>query len=332
MTVSRLFSLLTVLLIISVFTGCRDEKLKVNHELGIFPDSVIVLEGLNTQYDDYNMDIEAARLNAFRPVVFSSNRQSSGGEFDLTHGVIWYTFGQTTGYFQIDGNMAADSFLDRLTSVFNTAGDEFGPFRFFNSRNGLEYMVVTSQTAENGLDLVYGSYTPLYSTLPDVDGPVPVLQFNSSFNDAYLSLSVTLDTAYFCSDRGGDFNIYMLPRPVMISLDEWFTSSPVTPLAIDSINSGHDEKCPFVNGRYMVFASDMPGGQGGFDIWYSVFRNGKWSSPVNMGPEINSAANEYRPLLGTDLRFENNFLIFSSDRPGGKGGYDLYFSGITLPQ
>jgi hypothetical protein len=45
--------------------------------------------------------------------------------------------------------------------------------------------------------------------------------------------------------------------------------------------------------------------------------------PVNLGPDINSAANEYRPVLGVDLKFENHFLIFSSDRPGGKGGYDL---------
>ena len=56
-------------------------------------------------------------------------------------------------------------------------------------------------------------------------------------------------------------------------------------------------------------------GLGGFDLYYSVFRNGKWSSPVNMGPEINSPANEYRPVLGIDLKFENRFLIFSSDRP-----------------
>ncbi|MGE5349889.1 MAG: hypothetical protein ACM3NP_11535 [Actinomycetota bacterium] len=314
------------------FTGCHDEKLKINYELGIFPDSVMAVQGLNTEYDDYNIDIEAARLTAVRPVVFSSNRQSSGGEFDLTHGVIWYTFGQTTGFFQLDGSMEEDNFLDRLTSVFNTDANEFGPFRFFNSRNGLEYMVVSTQTAENGLDLVYGRYIPVYSSLPVVEGPVATTVFNSSFNDAYLSLSTTLDTAYFCSDRGGNFDIYMMTRPLLINLDDWFTSSPAVPLPVDSINSGYDEKCPFVRGKYLVFASEMPGGHGGFDLWYSVFRDGKWGSPVNLGPEINSAANEYRPVLGTDLRFENNFLMFSSDRSGGRGGYDLYLTGITLPR
>ncbi len=332
MTGSRLFYLLLVLLVVPQINGCRKEPLKVNYELGIFPDSVIALDGLNTQYDDYNVDIEAGRLSANHPVVFSSNRQSSGGEFDLTQGTIWYMFGQTTGYFTLDSRMGTDTFLGGLISAFNTPGDEFGPLRFFNSRNGLEYMAVATRSSENGLDIVYGSYVPVYSAPPEVEGPVSATLFNSPSDDAYLTLGTTLDTAWFCSDRDGDFDIYMLTRPSLMTLDEWFTSPPATPVPADSINSGYDDKCPSVRGRYMVFASEMAGGYGGFDLWYSVFRNGKWSSPVNMGPGINSPANEYRPVLGRDIRFENHFLVFSSDRSGGKGGFDLYFTGITLPE
>jgi len=300
--------------------------------MGIFPDSVMALEGLNTQYDDYNMDIEASRIYSSHPVVFSSNRQSAGGEFDLTHGMIWYFFGQTTGSFMLDAEMAGDTFLDGLISVFNTGGNEFGPYRFFNSSNGLEYMAAATETSGNGLDIVYTSYIPVYSSLPAIDAPVPATLFNSSFNDAYLCLTATLDTGYFCSDRGGDFDIYMTHRSAMLDLDEWFLSTSVTPVAVDGVNSIYDDKCPFVRGRYMLFASEMPGGFGGFDLYYSVFRNGIWSAPVNLGPDINSTANEYRPVLGIDLRYENRYLIFSSDRPGGKGGYDLYFTGLTLPE
>lgn len=331
MTSSRLLFFLAVLSSVPFFTGCREEPLKINYELGIFPDSVIALEGLNTEHDDYNMDIEAGRIDARLPVVFSSNRQSAGGEFDLTHGLIWYSFGQTTGSFQLESEMAADVFLDRLTSAFNTGGNEFGPLRFFNGRNGLEYMAAATETDENGLDIVFTSYIPAFTNLPAVEPPVGATLFNSQSDDAYLSLGTTLDTAWFCSDRGGDFDIYMLTRPAGLSLGEWLMSPAATPALVDSINSTWDDKCPFVRGRYMVFASEMQGGMGGFDLYYSVFRNGKWSSPVNMGPGINSAANEYRPVLGIDLKFENFFLIFSSDRSGGKGGYDLYFTGISLP-
>ena len=327
----RLFYFTPVLLMLHLLTGCHDEPLKINYEMGIFPDSVIALDGLNSQFDDYNMDIEASYLNSSLPLVFSTNRQSSGGEFDLTQGTIWYTFGQTTGMFNIEGEITNDAFLDKLIKAFNTTGDEFGPFRFFNGNNGLEYMSAATRTASAGLDIVFTSYVPVFITLPVIADPVPATVFNSGSDDAYLCLSTTLDTAYLCSDRSGNFDIYMMPRPSATGIDEWFSSPPAMLSAVDSINSSSDEKCPFIRGRQMVFASDMPGGIGGFDLYYSIFRNGKWSSPVNLGPEINSTANEYRPVLGIDLKYENRFLIFSSDRSGGKGGYDLYFTGISLP-
>ena len=88
-----------------------------------------------------------------------------------------------------------------------------------------------------------------------------------------------------------------------------------------SFCSGND-KCPFVLGNVVVFASDREGGTGGFDLYYAKLTDGRWGTPVNFGPKINSAYNEYRPML---VHLERKVLLFfSSDRPGGKGGYDLY--------
>ena len=81
----------------------------------------------------------------------------------------------------------------------------------------------------------------------------------------------------------------------------------------------------------MVFTSNRPGGLGGYDLYYSVFRNGKWSSPVNLGPRINTASDEYRPIIGYDPDFTNQFMMFSSNRPGGKGGFDLYLQEWSFP-
>ena len=318
--------------ILTLLTGCREDSLlKINYELGHFPDTVMALEGFNTQYDDYNADIEAARIFSSRQVIFSSNRNSAGSEFDIVQGRLMYSFGQTTGYFQINAEMTDEQFTGRLLSLFNTAGDDFGPLRFFNGRNGLEYMAVSSAREGRGLDLVYTVYIPAFASSPALSDPVPVTVINSTSNDAYLSMSTTFDTAYFCSDRTGGYDIYMITRPSLISIDDWFMSEPAAASAVDSINSSGNDKCPFVRGRYMVFTSDMEGGEGGFDLYYSVFRDGKWSSPVNLGPGINTPSNEYRPVLSNDLRYDNMFLIFSSDRPGGQGGYDLYFAGVSLP-
>lgn len=77
----------------------------------------------------------------------------------------------------------------------------------------------------------------------------------------------------------------------------------------------------------MLFVSNRPGGYGGFDIWRSEYLAGSWSSPVNVGDSINTSANENRPVLVGSEGYINKLLLFSSDRPGGAGGYDVYYCG-----
>lgn len=70
----------------------------------------------------------------------------------------------------------------------------------------------------------------------------------------------------------------------------------------------------------LYFVSDRPGGYGGMDIWYSIIKDNVAEEPVNLGPMVNSSADEYTPFY--DQR--NGILYFSSDRAGGKGGFDIY--------
>ncbi|MBP3762479.1 MAG: PD40 domain-containing protein [Bacteroidales bacterium] len=70
----------------------------------------------------------------------------------------------------------------------------------------------------------------------------------------------------------------------------------------------------------LYFVSDRPGGLGGMDIWYTLIKNGKSGECVNLGPMVNSTADEYTPFY--DQR--NGVLYFSSDRAGGLGGFDIY--------
>ena len=78
------------------------------------------------------------------------------------------------------------------------------------------------------------------------------------------------------------------------------------------------------DGKYLFFASDMPGGQGGSDIYYCELINSKWSSPVNLGSKVNSPSKENYPYMHPSGR-----LYFSSDRPGGMGGMDIYYSFLS---
>ncbi|MCW0484983.1 OmpA family protein [Gaoshiqia sediminis] len=86
---------------------------------------------------------------------------------------------------------------------------------------------------------------------------------------------------------------------------------------------------PAINatGDTLVFASDMPKGVGGIDLYYSVKVNGYWSEPVNLGDNINTPGNDLFPFLDTD-----GTLIFSSDGRAGKGGLDLYATKLSSSQ
>jgi outer membrane protein OmpA-like peptidoglycan-associated protein len=75
------------------------------------------------------------------------------------------------------------------------------------------------------------------------------------------------------------------------------------------------------DGKILIFASDMPRGFGGTDLYYSV-RTGdgkKWGRPTNLGPKINTEGNEQFPFLHKDGK-----LYFSSTGHPGLGGLDIF--------
>ena len=70
----------------------------------------------------------------------------------------------------------------------------------------------------------------------------------------------------------------------------------------------------------LYFVSDRPGGNGGLDIWYTLLRGNRSGECVNLGPQVNSPADEITPFYDQT----NGVLYFSSDRMGGRGGHDIY--------
>lgn len=320
----------SLLLFLIFFPGCsKKSDNPVKFPSGIFPDTVINMGRINSPYDDYNLALYM--LTGTSPVVFSSNRNSAGGQFDLVQGNIAFTFDQTNGNFELTTSISNDAFLNSLISKATTPGNDFGPYRFFSTDDGYEYLILSSVNSQGDLDLYFLRNMPYFGgSLPEVQGPVNVSIMNSDSDDAYFSFDTNQDTAYFCSSRGGNFDIYMLSKPVNIETGQWLIQNPGQVIKVDSVNSTSDDKCPLVTRNIMVFASNRPGGLGGYDLYYSKLKNGKWSLPVNFGPRINTASNEYRPVLGWQEGFSNYFMMFSSDRPGGEGGFDLYFTGIEF--
>ena len=129
---------------------------------------------------------------------------------------------------------------------------------------------------------------------------------------------------YFASNRAGGYggnDIYVAQRVE----DDWGVPVNLGPF----INTASDEICPSltVDGHHLYFVSNRPG-CGGQDL-YSSRRQDKrqenWESPINLGCQVNSAQNDFTPSLFEDDAGVLN-LYFSSNRPDGVGGVDIYVS------
>ncbi|GAB3178213.1 TolB-like translocation protein [Telluribacter humicola] len=173
------------------------------------------------------------------------------------------------------------------------------------------------------------------------EGPFEVSWLNSYKDDAYPTFSSDFSTVYFCSNRDGNFDIFEVAVPTdKKQLLQTLLSDKLLPVTKNTrLSSPADDKCPHLPGSYlpgkwsndnvMYFVSDRSGGYGGFDIYYSTRENSQWKQPVNMGNRINTTYDEYRPVTLRDRsNFDYHVGIFSSNRPGGKGGFDLYAVGF----
>ncbi len=72
------------------------------------------------------------------------------------------------------------------------------------------------------------------------------------------------------------------------------------------------------NGEALYFSSNRTEGYGGYDLYVSYLKDGAWTLPENLGPNVNTPGNEITPY------FDNHILYFASDYIHGLGGYDLF--------
>lgn len=92
-----------------------------------------------------------------------------------------------------------------------------------------------------------------------------------------------------------------------------------------SINSSSYDAQPSLSsdGRTLYFVSDRSGGQGGTDIYASTWDGTEWSISIPVAG-INTSDGEMSPVIASDGRT----LYFASNRPGGRGGYDIYVATV----
>ena len=155
-----------------------------------------------------------------------------------------------------------------------------------------------------------------------VNGEVEALgSINSPFAELTALLTADENTLVFTSTRSGDNyevksggndeNVYISRK----ASGSW--SSPV--LIGDSINVKLNEAATFMSadGKTLLLYYE----DGGGDIYTSSLIDGRWSRPAPLNKFVNHP--QYRESSAC-LSPDGKRLFFSSNRPGGKGGFDLY--------
>lgn len=165
--------------------------------------------------------------------------------------------------------------------------------------------------------------------------------FSDSKNPKIISLLDKINTIYHEGpiSVSADGNMVFFTRNSFFQKEKRYTDDRVMPLQIFYIkfengkwsnefdfpvnstlySTGHPSLS--VDGKYLYFTSDMPGGFGGTDIYRILLGNGVWGLPENLGENVNSSENEMFPYISKD-----NILYFSSNSMDGFGGLDVWYS------
>jgi outer membrane protein OmpA-like peptidoglycan-associated protein len=221
-----------------------------------------------------------------------------------------------------------DSTLFTVKAVdFNTDHSEFSPQYF---KDGL--LFVSNRETYSVFERLFGwnntPYLDLYFRSSQ-DGKIKKFskELNSKYHEGSAVFTKLMDTIYFTRSnyfngkfQKSDDNINKLKLFSAINKEgKWQNITPF-PYNDDQISVG--QPALSADNKTIYFASDMTGGKGGTDIYKCTLdENNKWSSPVNLGFEINTEGNEMFPYVDS-----KNTLFFSSDGRGGLGGLDIFFS------
>lgn len=167
-------------------------------------------------------------------------------------------------------------------------------------------------------------YTDIFETTQDKKGkwssPAPLTAtISTEANEGSVTLDKKGTVMYFtrCQEAkniGGVCKIFMAKRKGK----EW-NDPELLPFNADTFTVGHP--CLSFDESSLFFSSDMPGGQGGKDIWVSEFdkKTKVWGTPTNAGATVNTSGDEMYPFVHKD-----GTLYFSSNGHPGMGGLDIF--------
>lgn len=253
---------------------------------------------VNSAFVEFTPEISADELSLY----FSSNRPGGSGSNDLwvsRRGAVDASWGTPFN----------------LGPVINSSGNDGAPHL---SRDGHRLFFTSNRAGGQGDNDVWLSWRE--DVNDDLAWQAPV-NLGSGINGPGFEAGASLwgRELYYTSDVGvaGPLDIYL---SLVAEGGDFGPGVLVT--ALSSV-AGHDLR-PSISfdGLEIFLSSDRPGSTAGSqDIWRSHrLPDRTWSTPVSLGPAVNSGFQEQQPALSKDGRR----LFFASNRPGGSGAIDIY--------
>jgi len=277
-----------------------------------YPDPLSVLYYADALKINEKYEEAAIQYAEFKRLVPSDPRGDIGIE-SCTFAVQWKN--NPTRY-EVENNKKMNHKANDFAPSY--ADKKYRSIIFTTSRDGVQGRGTDAWTGQ--------SFTDLYIIELDRKGnwgsPVPLDdtgELNSPHNEGAGAFNDKYNTLYFTrcevakKQRSG-CQIYTATKR-----GRGWGDIELIPVGGDTVTVGH----PAITGDEMTiyFASDMPGGYGGRDIWMiqRPKKNRPFEAPVNLGPQINTPGDELYPTLR-----EDNIMYFSSNYHPGMGGLDLF--------
>lgn len=220
-------------------------------------------------------------------------------------------------------------YLVRGLSI-NTAQSDFGAairgnrLVFSSARKDM----TRKQVSKASSDWSGGTYNQLFQSgikgsTGDVDAPEFLRSdLQNAYNEGLVSYAANGKRVAYCKNNFVDGNRQIASKGLNMSLfiadvvgDSWETGRAFPYNGID-YSVGYPSLS--ADGQTLYFASNQPGGVGGWDIYVSRLVNGQWSYPKNLGTPLNTPGDEITPF------FDGKDLFFASDYHRGYGGTDLF--------
>lgn len=215
-------------------------------------------------------------------------------------------------------------YIVKRMDAFNSHKADYSPMFFGDDHNKLYFSSTRNEAKGDALSGITGAKpADIFVSERDDKGkwskPEPVQGgLNTEYDEGACTFSPDQRTMYF-TQCTTDPN-YPRYAQVMTSARSDAAWAKATKLDIskDTLSSfAHPAVSP--DGQWLYFVSDMPGGQGGQDLWRIRLTTNGLGEMENLGEAINTAGNECFPTFRP-----NGDLYFSSDGHIGLGGLDVY--------